>query len=104
MRGRTTDKAYSLEGHGSLERGSAAHPDDRPWGLRGDLLVTNALLWVATARRSENRSRKFIYTFTIAIGVWRGTTRGAARGRRPRYSTIRPKHITDAPGARGPRL
>ena len=52
----------------------------------------------------ESRSRRFIYTFTIAIGVWRSTTRGAARGRRLRDSTIRPKHITDAVGARVRRL
>jgi hypothetical protein len=48
----------------------------------------------------ESRSRRFIYTFTIGIGVWRSTTRGAARGRRLRDSTIRPKNITEAPGAR----
>ena len=52
----------------------------------------------------ESRSRRFIYTFTIAIGVWRNTTRGAARGRRLRDCTIRPKHTTDALDARAHRL
>ena len=103
MRGRTTDKAYSLEGHGSFE--------DRPLIPtidHGDCVVTywSRTLFSGSRLRAarESRSRKFIYTFTIAIGVWRSTTRGAARGRRPRYSTIRPKHITDALGARVHRL
>ena len=52
----------------------------------------------------ESRSRRFIYTFTIAIGVWRNTTRGAARRRRLRDCTIRPKHTTDALDARAHRL
>jgi len=56
--------AFALEGHGSLEPGPAAHPDDRPWGLRGDLLVTNALLWVATARRSgEPKPEVHLYLY-----------------------------------------
>ena len=47
-----------------MERGSAAHPDDRPWGLRGDLLVTNALLCVATARRSgEPKPEVYLYLY-----------------------------------------
>src|SRR5438445_5460412 len=103
MRGRTTDKAYSLEGHGSFE--------DRPLIPtfdHGDCVVTywSRTLFSGSRLRAarESRSRKFIYTFTIAIGVWRTTTRGAARGRRLRGSTIKPKHITDALGTRVHRL
>jgi hypothetical protein len=34
-----------------MKSGPAAHSDSGPWGLRTDLIVTHALLWLAGARR-----------------------------------------------------
>jgi hypothetical protein len=33
-----------------MTSGSAADSEGGPWGLRGDLIVTRAILWVASAR------------------------------------------------------
>jgi len=40
------------------------HSADGPWALRGDLFVTNALLWVASARRTgEPKPEVHLYLY-----------------------------------------
>ncbi len=47
-----------------LKARSAAHPDDGPWGLRGDLVVTHVVLWVASARRGgEPKPEVHLYLY-----------------------------------------
>jgi len=78
-----------LEGHGNLEQGPASHPDDRPWGLRGDLLVTKALLWVATARRSgEPKPEVHLYLYDR---YWRLADYYARRGKRKKAARLHDK-------------
>jgi hypothetical protein len=50
-----------------MTSGSAADSEGGPWGLRGDLIVTRALLWVASARGCASPSQRFICISTIAI-------------------------------------
>jgi hypothetical protein len=41
-----------------MKSGSAINVEEGPWGLRGDLIVTNALLWVVRARRGGEPKRE----------------------------------------------
>jgi hypothetical protein len=53
-----------VEGQGTLKAASPPHPDDGPWGLRGDLVVTNALLWVVSVRHAgEPRPEVHLYLY-----------------------------------------
>ena len=51
LRAGLRDHGY-LEGKNTLKAGSPSRPEYRAWELRGDLVVTNALLWVVTVRRA----------------------------------------------------
>jgi hypothetical protein len=48
----------------STESGSTAHSEEGPWGLRGDLIITNAILWVAGAGRvGEPKPEVHLYLY-----------------------------------------
>ena len=52
-----------------MESRSTAHSGEGPWGLRGDLIITNAMLWVAGAGRvGEPKPEVHLYLYA-AIGV-----------------------------------
>ena len=43
---------------------SARHSEDGPWGLRSDLIITNAILWVAGAGRlGEPKPEVHLYLY-----------------------------------------
>jgi len=47
-----------------MKSGAAGHSEDGPWRLRSDLVVTNAILWVATARRvGEPKPEVHLYLY-----------------------------------------
>ena len=85
---------------------SAAHPGDRPWGLRGDLVVTNVLLWVVSVRGTgEPKPEVHLYLYER---YWRlaeyyerrgrGRRLGAStKGRRPRDPLMDRRTLIEQP-------
>ena len=71
---------------GNLKAGSATHPEDRPWGLRGDVIVTNALLWVVTVRRAgEPKPEVHLYLYDR---YWRLAEYYERRGKRKKAAYL----------------
>jgi len=47
-----------------MKSGSTAYSKEGPWGLRGDLIITNAILWVAGAGRvGEPKPEVHLYLY-----------------------------------------
>ena len=65
---------------------TAAHSDDRPWGLRSDLVVTNALLWVVSVRRAgEPKPEVHLYLYDR---YWRLAEYYKGRGKRKKAARL----------------
>jgi hypothetical protein len=72
-----------------MKSGPAAPSEDGPWGLRGDLIITNAILWVATARRvGEPKPEVHLYLYDRYSRLAAHYER---RGRRKKASRLRAK-------------
>ncbi len=72
-----------------MESGSTTHSKEGPWGLRGDLIITNAMLWVAGAGRvGEPRPEVHLYLYDR---YWRLADYYERRGNRKKASRLRNK-------------
>jgi hypothetical protein len=72
-----------------LKPGSATHSEDGPWGLRGDLIITNAVLWVTTVRRAaEPKPEVHLYLYDRYSRLAEYYER---RGKRKKASRLRAK-------------
>jgi len=72
-----------------MESRSTTHSKEGPWGLRGDLIITNAILWVAGAGRvGEPRPEVHLYLYDR---YWRLADYYERRGNRKKASRLRTK-------------
>src|SRR5207237_9800037 len=72
-----------------MKSGSAAGSEEGPWQLRGDLIVTNAILWVVSARRvGEPKPEVHLYLYDRYSRLAEHYER---RGRRKKASRLRAK-------------
>ena len=72
-----------------LKPKSVTHPEDGPWGLRGDVIITKAIFWVATARRAgEPKPEVHLYLYDRYSRLAEHYER---RGRRKKASRLRAK-------------
>ena len=72
-----------------MKSGSAAGSEEGPWQLRGDLIVTNAILWVVSARRvGEPKPEVHLYLYDRYSRLAEHYQR---RGKRKKASRLRAK-------------
>jgi hypothetical protein len=72
-----------------MKPGTTARSEDGPWGLRGDLIITNAILWVSTARRvGEPKPEVHLYLYDRYSRLAAHYER---RGKREKASRLRAK-------------
>src|SRR5687768_4404755 len=64
----------------------AHQSDDRPWGLRSDLVVTNALLWVVSVR-SAGQPKPEVHLY-LYDRCWRLAEYYRGRGKRKKAAKL----------------
>jgi len=75
--------------HLRMKSKSASHSEEGPWGLHGDLIITNAILWVAGASHmGKPKPEVHLYLYDR---YWRLAEYYERRGNRKKASRFRAK-------------